>query len=803
MKDVSSGFRSRHTLSGLLPWQSYFLAFVLGIFFYKYPVPASAGLGVLILVDSVYRGWKRKLPVLFLVLCGVFGFAYASQRAVLPAAPLGWMELRQVVPIRGVVDRVEPLAGHRVRLILKDIIAVVDGTDQALPGKMVWNWRSPTYDPVPGQHVESRLRVVPVRSFGNPGSWDYQWYWLRQGIQWRAWPKGRNWFAKWGKRPDNALWNLKSAIRRSVAAHIPSTQGGAMVLALTTGDRFLLGSHTIDSVRAAGLAHTLALSGLHIGFVAALGCGIAWIICWMFPSLMLVLPRQKLAVLCAAPLVFGYAWIGQPSPSLVRAAIMFGFWGIFLLQGRSRVLLDGLFFAVVAIVLFDPLSIFDLSLQMSALAVLGIGVMYPLYSTLFRSERRWWHRVARWCGGLLALSVCANVALLPLISTYFGTWTPNVLLNVLWLPLLGAIVMPLGLVGALLVVCPWGESLGSLLLSSAAQVVEWMLRTLDMIHVAGWTPVFAVLRPLWPELLGVGLLLVIAVSVVHGARVRVGLAALGLVLMISPHCTVMVSDTLDEVRLDVLDVGLGQAVVITLPGGHRWLVDGGGGSRTFDLGEAVVGPYLTQGRPPRLDGVFMSHPDADHSHGLSYILSRFDVGAFYYNGAYPRGRNGQKFREALLKSGLHPRVVYAGETIPLNRDMALEILHPAESFKERHANERSLLIRGIRHGRGLFLLPGDLEMRGIKAALATESDMQSEVLVMPHHGSKTSVSSRFYHAVNAQIALCSNGYLNRYGFPHAQAVSEVGVPVLTTSRHGLLQAVWNAQNVLTMHVYLP
>jgi len=793
---------SRSIVPGLLPWQSYGLAFVLGIVSFKYPVPAMAGLGLVYLADSLLRDRMCRLPLLVFICCAAFGFGYASQRTPeLPQVIPAWAESRKPIMVRAVAERVEPRSSNRLRVVLDDIRCTVDGIEEVLSGRMALSIRHPRYRPVPGQKIEALLRVVPVRGFGNLGGWDYGWYWQRQGVFWRAWPVGKS-PLKWGDPPADVLWQLKARLRHAVAEFLPETQGGAMVLALTTGDRSMLSSDTMEATRSAGLAHTLALSGLHVGFVAAMGFGLALLVSWIFPPLLLSVPRPKLAVLMAAPLVLGYAWLGQPSASLIRAATMFGFWGFLLLQGRGRVLLDGLFFALLTILFVSPMSAFDLSLQMSVVAVAGIGLMYPHFRLLFLSGGSWPRRLVRWAVGIVCMSVSANVALLPLVSWYFGTLSPNILLNLIWLPVLGFVVMPLGLVGMLMTAFPWTHTVGGFFLGWAAQTTDWLLALLHAAGDAGLTPVFAVLRPLWPEMLGCAVLLIVAVSIIRSSRrVPAELAAIGFVLLVFPHISMMVSDARDEVRLTMIDVGLGQALLVSLPGGHRWLVDGGGGSRTFDLGEAVVAPALTHGRPPRLDAVFMTHPDIDHSHGLPFILDRFQVGEFFTNGMMPRGRAGERMREALARHKLVPRPLTSGEVVELAENGTFEVLHPGMRFKSANSNERSLVMRLVWNEKPLALLTGDVENAGVDAMVSDGSDLKAEVLVLPHHGSRSSLEPQLYEAVSSQVVLCSNGYLNRYGFPHPDVVREVGGRVLSTSRYGQVICVWDEVGLKVQSFY--
>lgn len=775
-----------------MPWQSYFLAFVSGVFALKFPVPALVSLAVLWAVDTAFRGWVRRLPLLAFVLCAAFGFGYASQRAPEPPPTPAWVESKQAAELRGVVRSVEPRAGGRLRVILRHVTCEVDGSVQPLEGLVTWTMRNPKVTPLPGQTFAGAMRVVPVRSFGNPGGWDYAWYWRCRGVNWRAWPAGRYAVQDWGPPPDAPLDQAKQTLRSRVDSLLPDNESGSIVRALVTGDKSGLDHAFRKKVQQAGLAHTLALSGLHVGFVAAMGLGLAWLAGLVWPPLLLSIPRRKLAVLFAAPLVLGYAWIGQPSQSLIRAAVMFGFWGFFLLQGRGRVLMDGLFFALLVIVLFHPLAVFDTSLQMSGLAVAGIGFLYPKIRNLFSFGERWPLRLVGWAGGLLGLSVCANLALMPVVSWTFGVWAPNILLNVIWVPVLGMVVMPLGLAGTVLAPFGWAEPAAASLLASAASVMEWLVALLYWVGEHGLTPVFSVLRPLWPEMLGAGVLLVAAGVAWVDRRVHMTVVALGWLLLMVPHGMVMALDARDEVTITTLDVGLGQAVVVSTPGGHRWLVDGAGGSRTFDRGEALVAPSLTYGRPPRLDGVFMSHPDADHSYGLPFILSRFDAGTFFTNGALPRrgSRTGEYMRQVLDEEKITPDVLVAGDVVDLGGGASFEVVHPADGFSNSHANEKSLVLRLLWHGQPLALLPGDVESDGIDSLLQSGRRVSAEVLVLPHHGSKTSFVPAFYAAVSPDLAVSSNGYLNRYGFPHRIVREGIGVPLYTTGESGQIRIVW-------------
>jgi competence protein ComEC len=583
-------------------------------------------------------------------------------------------------------------------------------------------------------------------------------------------------------------------------------QGQALLMALLFGDRFWLDSGLYDRVARASLVHSLALSGLHLGFMAALGWGLAWLLGQLRSSIFLRLPRPKLAVLLAAPLVLLYLWLGQGTPSLWRAALMFAFWGLLLMRNRGRVLLDGLFLALAVILAVSPLSVFDLRLQLSALAVasiavfLQIGAAGKIWDGIAIHGSGWPGQVLRFCLGVLAVSFCVGLALLPLEVSEFHRVTPWFALNLLWLPVLGFVILPLGFLGLLLTALPGVSAVGGLFLSAASFLLQGFADILAYLDGAGMLEVLVPLRPSWEAMVGYWVLL-LAFALWVWRRKGGGwpvsgraLVLVGLFFLVWPSIEGGWRELRGGVRLVMLDVGQGQGLAVYWPGGSMLLDGGGSFSRTFDIGKAVTAPALAWNHPPALDIVAASHPDMDHGRGIIYPLAEFDVGAFVFNGDQPHRRDAAALGHALEKAGLTPTILRAGETVPVGDGIELEVLHPPSGFKGAGDNDRSLVFRLTWNGQGLALLPGDLEQKGIAALLASGADLSARVLVLPHHGSRTSVSPALYDRVRPDLALASTGFLNVFGYPHkevAVALEERGIPLLTTAEHGAMTVFWD------------
>lgn len=788
-------------IPGLLPWQICLLAFATGILGLRFPVPAIAAFVSLVLVDFLLR--KRRMRLLVLSVCALIGFGYSL--ILLPDSPPvpEWYVPREKMQISGVVETVRTKPDMRIQAVLENVV-VTDGRGarHTLPGKLAWTWKYPQILPESGQKVTVRTRVRRVSGFRNPGLWDYASYWRRQGVFWLGWSFGKK-DVVLGHAPAGPLHSLRHTLHDAVSASIGRGQGGAVVLNLLTGDRSHIAPDTINMVRSAGLAHVLALSGLHVGYVALMGVVLAYAVGWICPSVYLKIPRPRLAVCLAMPLVIIYAWLGQPSASLTRAALMFCCWGILLLAGRTRVLLDGLFFALLIILLLYPLALFDTGLLMSVSAVGGIALLFPRLHRFMRIPgvgivARIFNSVA----ALLCLSIAANIALLPIISISFGTLSPNILLNLIWVPVIGFAVMPLGMLGMIVGVVPGLGSLCKLLLSGASSVMERLLELLTWCHGLGLDPLLAVLRPLWPEALGFFILLVAMLA----RKTRLTLAFSGALLLFLPHVAVMVEDSVSGMRLDMIDVGQGQALLVTAQGGKRALVDGGGIlSRTFDIGRAVVGPFMTAGRPPRVDVVVMTHADHDHMAGLAWILEQFDVGRFVGNGDRPDGIAGERINKALAKRNIESRSGIVGDMIGLGRGVNMEVLHPGPDGEKLSSNDRSLVLLVRLHGSVVALLTGDVEQEGIRRMMERNAPLHAPVLIMPHHGSRYSAPAMLLGEVQPELALVSCGKDNRFGFPAQEtvdALQDAGVPFYSTSTGGSIHVIWHDDGFkLTDHVH--
>ncbi len=822
-----------------------------GILAERYPGPGLTLLALVWLLDLPRtRSLSRSLCFVLSFCCA---FAYSTWSAPRPQPVPDWLcaavavrggaeeaASSQALRVHARVLRADLLQGNRARVILTDI-APVQGENElaSYKGRVVWNWRAPDFLPLPGERLELVLRFSQVRGLANPGVWNTEDYWHDRGVWFRAWSSRKAGVLTVG---EGGFWqSLRRSLRERFYANLPRpggadgkkgeeaqlTAGAGILPALLFADRSQISHRQHELFARATLAHSLALSGMHLGFALLCGLALAFALGRICPRLWLHMDRPRLAVLLSLPVALFYLWLGQMPLSLLRAACMLAFGALLLFLKRQRVLLDSLFAALAVILICNPQALFDISLQLSALSVAAIALSLPgiscLAARLFPAGRQRGipGRLLRGAFVLAGTSCVLQIVLLPLNLGIFGASGLLFPLNLLWLPMLGAVVLPLSFAG--LFCASLGlDAFASALLYLASAPCEGLLYLLSFLDAAFLLPAPLLPRPHWLMTAGYWLICLnlpgclrrlISGRSQGGPGMRAGgLAAefafvLCAALMLAlPIVWQLQKDSLSGVRLRVLDVGQGQSILLEWTGlgkerkAGRVLVDGGGfPGEAFDTGHFVLAPVLTDMALPRLDAVIASHPDADHLSGLLFILKNFAVGQYYGNGGQAPPLLAAREHEALARTGLGKKQLQAGDSLDLAPELRLDVLWPPpgmqkEPMQEEGGNKASLILRLVWQGFSLALLCGDAQAEALQGLMAAQgAGLAAELLVLPHHGSAASLSPAFYRAVRPSIALASCGYGNRWGFPSAAVLSalrEQGVPVRDTAQFGQIDLRW-------------
>lgn len=478
------------------------------------------------------------------------------------------------------------------------------------------------------------------------------------------------------------------------------------------------------------------------------------------PALALRLPTQKAAILAACLAAAVYTLLAGFAVPAQRTFYMLVVVAAAMLSGRvvapSRILL----LALLVVLLFDPWAVLAAGFWLSFGAV---GALLYVGSASVGEGQGWRWKLRGW-GVVQWAATLASLPVLLLVFQQFSLVSP--LANALAIPVISFIITPLALLGAIL---PWWP-----ILALAHAVMGWLLVFLEW--CAGWPVWQAPASPLWAA---VAAALGVAVCLLPRA---VPGRLLGAVLIVPALFWPVEKPPEGTAWIDVLDVGQGLAVVVRSRE-HTLIYDPGPlYSAESDAGQRVVVPYLRTLGLNRIDMLMVTHRDSDHSGGTASVLAALPVDAV---------------RSSL--EGARGDRCLAGQRWAWD-GVNFEVLHPsAEVYaREGKSNHLSCVLRVEAGGRAI-LLTSDIEAADEAALLANQRQkLAADVLLVPHHGSKTSSTPAFLEAVGAAVALIPVGYRNRFGHPKAEVTARyeaAGMPLWRTDQEGALMVRLGAGGV--------
>ena len=551
-----------------------------------------------------------------------------------------------------------------------------------------------------------------------------------------------------------------------------------------------LGPGWEDRFARSGLAHVLSVSGLHVAALALVLAGLLGALLRAVPALVQRIDPRRLAAFAALPVVWGYVLFTGTQPPAVRSALMLSF----VLAGRGLQRptdgLNALAAAAGVLLVADPASVRDLSLQLSFTAVLALILLAPRLREWVPIPppdparppgwRRFGERIREALLGVCTASAAVTLASIPLVATAFHRvslvgWA----VNVVAVPVATVLTLACAVTAGAFCLSPALAGLPLLVAAAAARSLLTLVR-------AGAAVPFGVLPSpsfAWPAAFTFALgLLGVALGVRRSGWLVVcaTVAVLGGPLL-TPR---------PPLELTALPVGHGDALLVSSAGAHL-LVDGGGVPEGIDPGARVVLPYLRERGIRRLDAVALSHPHPDHALGLLAVLREVPADRLWLPAGIERG----PLVDAVMAAAAGARVEWlsAGEVRTLGEAVVSVLSPPAEARWLHTVNDRSLVLHLSARGRSV-LLPGDA------GAAAEEAlpPLESTVVKVPHHGSRTSSTPHLVSGSRAWLAVFSDGRGNRFGLPAPEVVERwraSGAEVLRTDVDGAIRVALDENGV--------
>ncbi|NOX81069.1 MAG: DNA internalization-related competence protein ComEC/Rec2 [Deltaproteobacteria bacterium] len=813
------------------------VCYILGGTAARYFLPNPAGLlftdlAGLMMLALLFLFRRRRLalylvPAVFILI----GFARTGQGLLPPGNPAAIANLlttRSRVTLTGTLLRMPEYNGRITRLIIAvDSVLFrrprAGGTPSPVParGRVSLSLHGRPEDTIrPGDRLLVIAVINRTYNYQTPGAFDYRLYLAERDIfvtgripepaDIMVFREPENpWFRRLRFLPER----LRQHITAFLDSHLEPEAAG-LYRALLVGSRSGISAKTLAHFKATGCMHLLAISGIHM---ALLGLMITLSLTWLMKrstTLLLHIHVPTVATLLALPPLVGYALIAGMNTPVIRALLMAVLFLFAVALRRQRSLVHIVAAAALILLLCKPQALFSVSFQLSFAAVLAITLVYPRLLAILdggettaakETPRR--NKLYRYVLAAFMVSVAATLGALPFLLYYFNRFsTIGPVINLLVEPLLCFWALPIGLLATPLIFFAPGTA------AILFRVGALGITAADKVTLLGSRLPFASCRTITPTSMEIILYYAIlclwlAAHKKKGATLI--LLAPALVLVVSFTHGLWLPHSGRTTTVSFLDVGQGSSTLMQLPGGKTVLLDGGSTtSENFDIGERVIAPFLWKKRLWHLTDLVISHPHSDHYNGMGFILRHFRPARLWINGDRDEAWTYRKILRTAARQGVKIIVPRPGQRLAsaaatklvclgMTRTDAHNRSGPAIPPPGVSVNDQSLVLR-LSAGAYAFLFPGDISKTAEKKLLDQHRELRADILLAPHHGSKTSGSRAFISAVNPKIIIVSAGHRGRGRYPdpaHLKRWRRENRIVLETAKVGTVTCITDGKKL--------
>ena len=563
----------------------------------------------------------------------------------------------------------------------------------------------------------------------------------------------------------------------------PGIEGGVL-RALLIGDCSALPQKLKDAYSRTGVNHILSISGFHVGIIALALYQFWSAVFRLFPSMLLYINLKRATCLISMPAITYYLFLSGAAPATARSVIMLLFVAVAILIERESAPLNAIVLAAFLLLLLNPALLYDISFQLSFIAIWGLTVITPLYADT---------RALNSDGltGKLALFAAASasavmVTLLPVAYYFQQISLTGIISNFFIVPLLGYGAVVTG--GLSLICLPFSTPLAGLFLGTAAFLTSVSNRLIEYLDRIPLLPLFI------PTTFDIFILLatLMVISAVNVRRVKLSILFLSPLLIASLH-SIPLANSATGLRVDFLSVGQGESTLIRLPDMRTILIDGGGSltDNNWDLGRQLLLPVLRKSGVRKIDIVVLSHSHPDHLKGLFSVIESLDIGEFWESG-YNRGKEYDQLVKLLQHKNITRRIINVKTPETMISGLRIECLFP---FTAREMvswpddlNELSLVLK-MEYGSASLIFTGDIGITTELALVSKSKNLHTTLLKVPHHGSGYSTTPEFLKAVSPEFAVISAGYGNSFGLPATETVARLkrsGASIYRTDLDGTI-----------------
>ncbi|MDO6693599.1 DNA internalization-related competence protein ComEC/Rec2 [Aliiglaciecola sp. 3_MG-2023] len=654
--------------------------------------------------------------------------------------------------IRQVTGSIETIISTKQTARFNLIVASINGQTHYAKSRIRLTWKAPSWSLKQGQLVALQIKVKPIHGLANTGGFSYQKWLLSENIVATGYVLNKG-----AELIDDTVSRRQQLIDKFRQINL---QNSGWIAAITFGDRTGLQPTDWQMIQATGVAHLVAISGLHLGVVASLCYGlfnIALGLLGRFIQFPQRLNYQHLTVVATLMLTFCYAYLAGFSLPTLRAWVMLCAWAVLLISARFMTFGWFILSNIFIFILISPMSLLSASFWLSFGAITFIGLvawLWPVNPHNPKSQTL----LARVKGSakvVLRLQLILCFLMMPIVAVYFSMVSViSPLVNLLAVPLVTLIIVPMCLIGCLLLLC--NDYLAALLFSWVDWILDFSLIGLARFSELSWSRIEL---PGIPQVVWAWLFLVIIMLCMPIKR---SFKLLSLIAVV-PLLSYFFAATTHTWKVHILDVGQGLSVLIEQDEGALLYDTGAAYPSGFNMADAAVLPVLKNNNISKLDWVFVSHFDNDHGGSLAQLLAGVDVSGFISNQDRCNSNLSMQWLHLTI-TGLWPEAGTVGE-----------------------GNDYSCVLL-ISDGHQGILLPGDISKQvEYKLVEKYQKLLNVDILVAAHHGSDTSSVMSFIQATSPQYAIFSQGYLNRWDFPKQQVVNRYvkhNIELISTAQSG-------------------
>ena len=633
-----------------------------------------------------------------------------------------------------------------------------------------------------GERWQFTVKLKRPHTTYNPHGFDFEAWALSENIRATGTINQKSPYKKLSNfvfKPGNIIEHFREKIGNRISQALVNQPYAGVIRALVVGDDSQISTADWTVYLRTGTNHLMSISGLHITMLAGLALAVTAFIWRRVPRLVMLMATRKAATIAGLIVAILYACLAGLSVPTQRTLFMLITFALALLLGRNLAISRALCVALLVVVLIDPWAVIAPGFWLSFSAVAIIA-----YVSVGRLKMQHWFMEA------VRTQWAITLGLLPLLIIMFGqTSIISPLANALAIPVISLIVVPFSIIGALFS------------LDFVLQMAHWILNIcmlglnwMASLPVAVWQQAAP---PTWAFLMAI--IGVFWLLLPRGFPQR----WLGLILFLPMFLVKPPALQSGDMQVSVLDVGQGLSVVVKTAH-HVFLYDAGSRySAQSDAGNRIIVPYLHSMGVAKLDGFVISHNDNDHSGGAASVLAQMPVDWLVSSFDIPVDWQADMRSRKQFKC-------FAGQHWQWDQ-VKFQVLYPSvESYRDALVkdNNRSCVIK-ITSKHGSILLAGDIEKAAETELISANQSSQnadylkSDVLVVPHHGSKTSSTVDFIQAVGAKHVIFTVGYLNRFNHPKLEVEKRYAMTDAALYRsdyHGAVLLDFTANAYRTGHI---